>query len=116
MIALDATSTAPPYEQIRAQFAEQIRNGRLVPGTRLPTVRALATDLGLAVNTVARVYRELETAGLVVTRGRAGTVVSDTDPARAKVTTAAREYATLARGIGLSAQEALALVRTALDT
>ena len=48
----------------------------LPPGTRLPTVRALAETLGVAANTVARAYRELEHAGVVTTRGRSGTVVN----------------------------------------
>ena len=73
---IDPGAAVPPFEQVRAQFAAQIADGTLVVGTRLPTVRKLADDLGLAVNTVARAYRELESAGLVETRGRAGTVVS----------------------------------------
>ena len=65
MIAIDGTSPVPPYEQIRSQLATQIGDGTLPAGTRLPTVRRLAGDLGLAVNTVARAYKELETAGLI---------------------------------------------------
>ncbi len=76
MITVDATSFVPPYEQVRSQLAAQISGGDLVAGTTLPTVRRLAVDLGLAVNTVARAYRELEAAGLVATHGRAGTVVT----------------------------------------
>jgi DNA-binding transcriptional regulator YhcF (GntR family) len=45
-------------------------------GTRLPTIRRLAADLGLAVNTVGRAYRELEEAGLIETGGAAGSFVS----------------------------------------
>ncbi len=73
---IDPTSAVPPFEQVRAHYAARIGDGTLVVGTRLPTVRALADELGLAVNTIARAYRELEAAGLVETRGRAGTVVS----------------------------------------
>jgi len=76
MITVDNSSPVPPFEQVRAQLATQIADGLLVPGTRLPTVRQLADDLGLAVNTVARSYRELEAAGMVETRGRGGTVVT----------------------------------------
>ncbi|HEY2673108.1 MAG TPA: GntR family transcriptional regulator, partial [Rugosimonospora sp.] len=65
MIAIDAGSPVPPYEQVRVQLARQIGDRTLAVGTRLPTVRRLATDLGLAVNTVARAYRELEEAGLI---------------------------------------------------
>ena len=58
MIDLDHTSSTPPFEQIRAQVAEHVASGALQPGHRLPTVRRLADDLGLATNTVARAYRE----------------------------------------------------------
>ena len=70
LISVDPDSAVPPYEQVRAQLAELIGDGRLPVGTRLPTVRQLAADLGLAANTVARAYRELEAAGLLETRGR----------------------------------------------
>jgi DNA-binding transcriptional regulator YhcF (GntR family) len=116
VITVDAASPVPPFEQVRAQLATQIADGVLVAGTRLPSVRQLAGDLGLAVNTVARSYRELETAGLVETRGRGGTVVTTGgDLARERLLTAAQRYATLAREIGLSADEALRLVVTALN-
>ncbi len=62
---LDAESPDPPYEQIRAQLAAQVARGVLPPGTKLPTVRALAETLGIAPNTVARAYRELEHSGVV---------------------------------------------------
>jgi DNA-binding transcriptional regulator YhcF (GntR family) len=117
VITVDGASPVPPYEQVRAQLAAQIADGVLVPGTRLPTVRQLATDLGLAVNTVARGYRELEAAGLVETRGRGGTVVTTGgDQARERLVTAAARYAALAREVGLSPDEALRLVGTALKS
>lgn len=76
-LTIDQTDDAPPFEQAKQQLIDQIVSRRLPPGTKLPTVRALAADLGLAVNTVARTYRELEAEGYVETRGRAGTVVSN---------------------------------------
>jgi DNA-binding transcriptional regulator YhcF (GntR family) len=116
MITVDGASPVPPFEQVRLQLAAQITDRVLVPGTRLPTVRALANDLGLAVNTVARSYRELEAAGLVETRGRGGTVVTaGGDQARERLLTAAQRYAALAHDIGLSADEALRVVGTALN-
>jgi DNA-binding transcriptional regulator YhcF (GntR family) len=116
MITVDATSAVPPFEQVRAQLATQISNQVLVAGTRLPTVRRLADDLGLAVNTVARAYRELEAAGLVETRGRGGTVVTAAgDTARTHLQEAAHNYALLARSLGLPSREALNLVRAALQ-
>jgi DNA-binding transcriptional regulator YhcF (GntR family) len=115
VISLDHDSPVPPYEQVRAGFARQIADRELAVGTRLPTVRQLAADLGIAVNTVARAYRELEEAGLIETRGRAGTVVSAAgEHSRERVLRAARSYAATAIEVGLSADEALEIVRAAL--
>ncbi|AHH94810.1 GntR family transcriptional regulator [Kutzneria viridogrisea] len=115
MIRLDTTSPVPPYEQVRSQLAAQITDRVLAVGTRLPTVRKLAADLGLAVNTVARAYRELEEAGLVRTEGRAGTFVSPAgDRGRARAEQAAQVYASKALELGLSPEEALEIVRAAL--
>lgn len=115
-ITLDPGSTAAPYEQIRLRIAELAATGTLTAGTRLPPVRQLATQLGLAANTVARAYRELEQAGLVETRGRAGTVIS---AAAAGVPAAARDaadrYVQQVTALGLSRDAALALVEAALD-
>ena len=69
------TDPTPPYEQLRRQLAELIESGVLPEGDRLPPVRQLASDLGLASGTVARTYRELESAGLVSTRRGGGTRV-----------------------------------------
>jgi DNA-binding transcriptional regulator YhcF (GntR family) len=116
MITIDTRSAVPPFEQIRVQFAAQIASGSLPAGTRLPTVRRLADDLGLAVNTVARSYRELEAAGLVETRGRGGTTVtSGGDEARERAQAAAQEYAALAHDLGLGLDEAIGFVRAALN-
>jgi DNA-binding transcriptional regulator YhcF (GntR family) len=116
MINLDAGSAKPPFEQVRAQIAAGISNGSLVPGTRLPPVRTLAADLGLAANTVARAYRELESAGLVQTRGRGGTVVTAAgDRAMIRLQESAQQYAGLSRELGIDGGPALALVAAALD-
>ena len=115
-IEIDPASAVPPYEQVRGQLARMIGDGRLPVGTRLPAVRQLATDLGLAVNTVARAYRELEAAGLVETRGRHGTVVAPgRDDATDRLHRAATGYAAEAVRLGVPAERALALVRAALD-
>jgi DNA-binding transcriptional regulator YhcF (GntR family) len=115
-LKIDDGSPLPPYEQVRAQLAGQISKGQLVPGIRLPTVRALAEELGLAPNTVARAYRELEAAGLVETRGRAGTVVSSAGDASLNyLLAAAQTYAGLARELGIPADEAGRIVRAALS-
>ncbi|MGX6606537.1 GntR family transcriptional regulator [Micromonosporaceae bacterium Da 78-11] len=114
-IRIDADSATPPYEQVRLRIAELAATGSLAAGTKLPPVRTLATDLGLAANTVARAYKELELAGLVQTRGRLGTVVT----ARAAGTStqaqrAALAYAEKTRTLGVAPDTAVALVRAAL--
>ncbi len=75
-IEIDPHSAVPPFEQLREELSARIAEGALAPGTRLPSVRALAVQLGLAANTVARSYKELEEAGFVQTRGRNGTIVA----------------------------------------
>jgi DNA-binding transcriptional regulator YhcF (GntR family) len=106
----------PPYEQVRQRIAELAAAGTLAAGTKLPPVRRLAADLGLAANTVARAYRELEQAGLVETHGRAGTVITARaarTPAEAQ--RAAQRYAEATRALGVPAETALELVRAALQ-
>jgi DNA-binding transcriptional regulator YhcF (GntR family) len=116
-IAVDHSSSVPPFEQVRLQLAAQITDGRLPVGTRLPPVRTLAVDLGLAANTVARVYRELEAAGLVETRGRAGTAVAaGADEVGNRLYAAAQQYATVAHALGADPEQALRAVRTVLSS
>lgn len=114
LIALDTSAGDPPYEQIRTQIAAQVADGQLPPGTKLPTVRALAETLGVAVNTVARAYRELEHAGVVTTARRAGTVVNGDGVDRA-AKEAAASYAAVMRSLGVRQDEALELARRAFD-
>lgn len=115
LIRIDDDSDLPPFEQVRSQLARQISDRTLAVGTRLPTVRALATELGLAANTVARAYRELEEAGMVETRGRAGTFVSALgDASRTELRHAATRYAATAKALGIGADEAVQAVRAAL--
>ena len=99
----------PPFEQTRSQIAGQIASGVLPSGTRLPTVRALAEELGLAVNTVARVYKELEADDLVVTEGRRGTFVRSTGTST-PASDAALTYVEACRRQGLTRAEAVRLV------
>lgn len=115
-IAIDPDSAVPPYEQVRLRIAELAADGTLPAGTRLPPVRQLATELGLAVNTVARSYKELEQAGLVTTRGRAGTVVTSAATATpVAAQQAAEAYVRRTHALGLSPETALSLVRAALE-
>lgn len=116
-VALD--DPTPPYEQIRRQLADLITSAALPEGTRLPPVRQLAADLGLAVGTVARSYRELEAAGLVSGRRGGGTRVSRA-PLRTTTERAdelarhARDLARRARLLGADDDEVRAAVERAL--
>ncbi|TVR61035.1 MAG: GntR family transcriptional regulator [Gemmatimonadales bacterium] len=115
MLVIDTDSPTPPYEQVRAQVVALVRSGDLAPGTRLPTVRRLAGDLGLATNTVARAYRELERAGIVETRGRHGTFVGpDVDSAAEAALDAAAAFAARVDELGLAPSEGLRLAARAL--
>ena len=67
----------PIYLQIVNQVKYLVAAGRLAPGEELPPIRVLAERLLINPNTVARAYRELETAGVVTKRRTAGTYVSD---------------------------------------
>ncbi|MCC3301498.1 GntR family transcriptional regulator [Arthrobacter sp. zg-Y895] len=114
-VRIDASSSVPPYEQLRLQILDAVNEGRLAIGTRLPPVRALAGYLGLAVNTVAKAYRELEQAQVVTTRSRAGTVVAaGGDTGRGRVAEAAAAYAAAVRANGVSDDDAVSLLRAAL--
>lgn len=111
ILAVDPASHVPPFEQVRSQIVALVRDGTLAPGHRLPTVRRLADDLGLATNTVARAYRELEQEGVVETRGRHGTFVARSGPdAEREGRVAARAYLRRARELGLPAERALSIV------
>lgn len=112
--SIEPGSATPPFEQLRAQVLAGVASGDLTAGAQLPTVRALAAELGLAVNTVARAYRELETDGIIETRGRAGSfIAAQGDAAQQQAQVAAREFVERARRLGLDDASALELVRAA---
>ncbi|MFF1958138.1 GntR family transcriptional regulator [Streptomyces sp. NPDC058220] len=118
-IRVDPFTPVPPFEQIRTQLADLISVGRLREGDKLPSVRQLASDLGLANNTVVRAYRELESAGLVHSRRGSGTRVAASPAnaaARDRLADHARSYATAVRNLGVTNEDALAAIRHALAT
>lgn len=122
LITVDLRDATPPFEQIRTQIASLIAVGRLSDGSRLPTVRALASDLGVATGTVARAYKELEAAGLIESRRRLGTVVthSPAGDGGTKVDHGIElritELIDEARAAGIEDETLLALVRGRLRT
>ena len=133
-LRVDLSSPVPVYEQIRSQVSALVAVGGLRPGDRLPASRDLARDLGIAVGTVQRAYRELEASGAVTSRRRVGTVVAGpaagsgevqpgSDPRRPAGGPAsdarglvgdARALVARARAQGLNDDAVLALVRGAL--
>lgn len=116
IVDLDTSSPVPPFEQVRSGLASRINDHSLAVGTRLPTVRKLAADLGLAANTVARAYRELEVAGLIETRGRTGSFVSAAgDKTRQRLHDAAADYADLAHRLGVPHAEAIEIVAAVVN-
>lgn len=113
-IVIDQLSGVAPYDQVRRQVVEQVADGRLIADTKLPPVRQLAAQLGIAPNTVARAYRELEAAGVLVTKGRGGTFVAPGhDPVRRLAEVETTAYVARMRELGLDAGAVEALVRAA---
>jgi len=82
---LDAASGVPFYRQIIDLILGGIATGALTPGEQLPTVRALAVDLQVNLNTVAKAYKELEIRGVLATQQGSGTFVSQAEVRRDEV-------------------------------
>jgi GntR family transcriptional regulator len=113
-IAVDPDNGVAPWRQVRDQLLHLVRVGALPVGARLPTIRQLAGDLGLAAGTIARVYRELETAGVLHTARRHGTVVASVPaPHETALTEAAAAYAARAAELGVDPHTAAAAVHAA---
>jgi GntR family transcriptional regulator len=113
---LDSASGVPFYRQILDQILAGIATGALQRGERLPTVRALAVDLAVNLNTVARAYKELEIRGVLATQQGSGTFVGsgevsiDEVERRRRLTQLVDEFLARAAAQGLT----LAEVRQAL--
>lgn len=122
LLRVDPDLPLPVYEQIRTQVARLAVSGETAAGTRLPTIRQLASDLGLSKGTVERAYELLEADGVVERRGRAGTFLR-VGPARrsgqvADLTdlhAAADALAVTARQLGIDEATAQKALARALD-
>lgn len=121
MLLIDPHDRTPPYEQLRQQLTAAITSGELDVGSKLPTVRRLATDLGIAPNTVARTYLELEREHLIETRGRRGSFVADRSqvaeatPGPSEAQEAADHYVASVRRLRVDDATAVRLVELALE-
>lgn len=114
-VTVDPASSVPPYEQLRVQVLDAVAAGMIAAGAKLPTVRGLADALGIAPNTVARSYRELERDAVIETRGRAGSFIAASgDATRRQAQDAAAAFADRIRQLRLDPADALELVRAAL--
>lgn len=121
-LRVDPALPLPVYEQIRAQVARLAVSGQTSEGTRLPTIRQLASDLGISKGTVERAYDLLESDGVVEGRGRAGTFIRPRARARvalepdlADLHQAADQLAVVARQLGTDDEATLEALRQALD-
>jgi DNA-binding transcriptional regulator YhcF (GntR family) len=114
-LVIDARSAVPPFEQLRTQVLDAAADGSAPAGLKLPTVRALALELGIAANTVAKSYRQLELDGVIETRGRAGSFIATSgDSTRRQVQDAAAAFADRVRQLHFDPAAALELVAAAL--
>ena len=121
-LTVNLASPVPPYEQIRQQVAALAAGGVLRAGDRLPTIRMLAADLGVAPGTVARAYKELEADGIVTAMRRRGTVVTAPPatgpaaagpPATARLEAAVEAVVRLGRALDVSDDALLDMLRQA---
>ena len=118
-IRIDPSSRRPASAQLAGAIGAAIERGTLGPGERLPPVRGLALELGLAANTVAKAYRALEAEGVLEARGRHGTFVAERLPARVseverRLAEAADLFVRRSRQLGFGSAEARRALERAL--
>jgi GntR family transcriptional regulator len=118
VFSIDATDPTPLYAQLERAIRVAIATGRLHAGDRLPTVRQLAVDLRINANTVAKVYGELERAGVLETRRGVGTFIQDVRSRAAPLRDRERHlmvladrFLTGAAALGFAAEEAVVLLK-----
>lgn len=121
VLTLNPEDPTPPYEQLRRQLSDLITAGQLNPGDRLPPLRQLAGDLGLAVGTVARTYRELEQEGRLTSRRGGGTRVAATRTAHATdrldlLASMTQDFLTRVRALGFNEKEITIALKHRLPT
>jgi GntR family transcriptional regulator len=114
VFTVDPRSGVPLYLQLIEQITRAVALGTLTPGEQLPTVKALALDLTINPNTVARVYRELERDGVIETSpGRGSFVRSNGTPAEAR--RAVADIALAALDAAIRDAKSLGLLRTDVE-
>jgi GntR family transcriptional regulator len=119
-LTIDTQSAVPVYLQIMEQIRTRVTEGDLAPGSPIPSVRQMATDLGINPNTVAKAYMLLEREGIILTVRRRGTFVSEMALARARQSLDARIDTTVDRivdevvALGIDKTQLLAALRRKL--
>ena len=115
MISLNYRDSRPIYEQIKDGLKKLIVTGALAPGEKLPSVRALATQLSINPNTIQRAYNELEGEGYIYSIHGKGSFAADhADPGETRkqeLREKIREMAAELRYLGTGEEELLALVK-----
>jgi DNA-binding transcriptional regulator YhcF (GntR family) len=116
ILSVDPSRALPVYEQVREQIRRMVAAGTLTPGTRLPTIRQLAADLGLAKGTIERAYELLEGDAVIERHGRSGTYVADVAPSTKHEQTVGLELAAealviVARQLGADEDAAVRALR-----
>lgn len=115
-ITIDRSLEEPVYAQVAHQLRQLIASGALLPGKTLPSVRRLAGDLGVNLNTIARAYRLLEDEGFLVIRGRSGAKVAPPaegveGPANKKLIEELRANLARLRQAGVTSEELSGIVQ-----
>lgn len=116
MFSVDQNSRTPAFEQLKEQITEGRDSGQLAAGYQLPPVRRLAEELHLAPNTVAKAYKELESAGVIETRGRHGSFITGTEETADKAAThATHEFIASMRALHISDTRIIELILHELE-
>ncbi|MHB8776838.1 MAG: GntR family transcriptional regulator [Anaerolineales bacterium] len=122
-LQLDFHSGLPIYTQIVNQIQSQLANGILKPGDQLPTVRALALELRVNFNTVARAYRILDEARIISTQQGRGTYIIEIPPPEISeklryesLTALTQRFVTEAFRLGFSEREVSQMVKGSLKS
>ncbi len=121
ILSVDPTRALPVYEQVREQIHRMVVSGTLKAGVQMPTIRQLASDLGLAKGTIERAYELLEADTVIESKGRKGTFVAESPRATKREQTAGLDLAAeslviIARQLGADEQSAVEAVRRAWRT
>ena len=117
ILTIDRAQEDPVYHQVADQLRRLVASGDLVPGAALPSVRQLARDLGVNLNTIARAYRLLEGEGFLVIHDRSGVTIAAPaeeieHSARAKLLDEMRATLARLRQTGMSTDDLMTIVQT----